>query len=137
VADCIYSAAGIRGVSSARCRVTLNTDLTYRTALCSVTRNRSVVALTVSRWLFLVYLPLKYIIHFRWCRLSCAWYIPSILSSTLYNTSHSLKCRLLNLHYHEVSLYTPMMCVKFHMHLQYAFSVVCLSNSSRNYFSGY
>jgi len=45
VAVCIDSSAGIRGVSSARCRVTLNTDLAYRTALCSVTRNRSVVAL--------------------------------------------------------------------------------------------
>jgi len=36
--------AGIRGVRSARCKVTLNIDLAYRTALCSVTRNTSVVA---------------------------------------------------------------------------------------------
>ena len=41
----IDSSAGIKGVRSARCEVTLNTDLAYRTALCSVTRNRSVVAL--------------------------------------------------------------------------------------------
>jgi len=101
--------AGIRGVRSARCKVTLNTDLSYRTALCSVTRNTSVVALTFSRWLFLMYLPWKYKIYFRWCRLSCTWYIPSIFSSTLSTTSHFQKCRLLNLHYHGV---------KFHLHLQ-------------------
>ena len=35
----------------ARCKVTRNTDLAYRTALCSVTSNRSVAALTVRRWL--------------------------------------------------------------------------------------
>ena len=44
----IDSSAGIRGVRSARCKVTINTDLAYRTALCSVTRYRSVVALMVS-----------------------------------------------------------------------------------------
>jgi hypothetical protein len=34
------SSAGIRGVRSAGCKVTLYTALAYRTALCSVTRNR-------------------------------------------------------------------------------------------------
>ena len=34
-------------------------------------------------------------IHFRWCRLSCTWYILYIFSSTLPTTFHSLKCRLL------------------------------------------
>jgi len=110
VAICIDSSAAIRSVSSARCRVTLNTDLAYRTALCSVTRNRSVVAL-VSRC-FLMYLLWKYKIYFQWCRLSCTWYIPSIFSSTLSTTSHSLKCRLLNPHYRAVPLCTPMICVK-------------------------
>ena len=43
----------------------------------------SIVALTVSRWLFLMYLPWKYKICFRWCRLSCTWCSPSIFSSTL------------------------------------------------------
>ena len=38
------------------------------------------------------------------------WYIPSISSSTLSTTSHSLKCRPLG-----VPLYTPMICVKFHL----------------------
>ena len=50
-------------------------------------------------------------IHFRWCRLPCTWYIPSIFSSTLSTTSHSLKFRLRNLHYHGVPLYTPTVCV--------------------------
>jgi len=59
VAICIDLSAGIRGAPSARCKVTRNTDLAYRTALCSVTSNRSVVALTVSRWLFLMYLLWK------------------------------------------------------------------------------
>ena len=97
VAICIDSSAGIRGVRSARCKVTRNTDLAYITALCSVNRNRYVVVLTVSRRLFLMYLPWKCKIYFRWCRLSCAWYIPFIFSSTLSTTSHSLKSRLLNL----------------------------------------
>jgi len=39
VAICIDSSAGIIGVRSAGCKVTLNTDLAYRTALCIVTRN--------------------------------------------------------------------------------------------------
>jgi hypothetical protein len=50
--------------------------------------------------------------------LSCIWYIPSIFSSTLSITSRSLKCRVLNLHYHVVPLYTPTICVKLHLHLQ-------------------
>ena len=37
---CIDSSAGFRGVRSARCKGTLNTDFTYITALCSVNRNR-------------------------------------------------------------------------------------------------
>ena len=45
MAICINSSAGIRGVHSARCKVTLNTDLAYRKARCRVSRNRSVVAL--------------------------------------------------------------------------------------------
>ena len=45
----------------------------------------------------LMYLPWKCKIYFRWCRLSCVWYIPSTLSIT----SHCLKCHL-NLHYHGV-----------------------------------
>jgi len=69
-----------------------------------VSPGTSVVALTVSRWLFLMYLPWKYKIHFRCRRLSCIWYIPSVSSSTLSTTSHSLKCHLLNLHYHAVVL---------------------------------
>jgi hypothetical protein len=32
--------AGITAVRSVRCKVSLRTDLAYRTALCSVTRNR-------------------------------------------------------------------------------------------------
>jgi len=56
VAICIDSSAGIRGVCSARCKLTINTDVAYKTALCSVTRNRSVVGVTVSCWLFLMYL---------------------------------------------------------------------------------
>ena len=51
MAICIDSSVGIRGVRSAKCKVTLSRDLAYRIALCIVTRNRSVVALTVSRWL--------------------------------------------------------------------------------------
>ena len=94
----IRQGAVIRGVHSARCKGTLNTDLAYRTALCSFTRNRSVVALTVSRWLFFMYLLSKYKIFFRWCSLYCTWYVPSIFSSTLSTTSHSLNGRLLNLH---------------------------------------
>jgi len=93
------------------------------TALCSVTRNGSVVALTVSRWLFLMYLPWKYKMYFRWCRLSCTWYIPSIVSSTLSTTSHSLKY-LLNLHYPGVPLYTPMFS------FAYIFSRCCLQYAS-------
>ena len=62
MAVCIASSAGVRGVRvrSARCKATLNTDIAYWTALCSVTRNRYVVALTVGRWLFLTYLQWKY-----------------------------------------------------------------------------
>ena len=47
MAICIYSSAGIRCVRSARCKATLSTDLAYRTALCSIIRNRSVVAVTL------------------------------------------------------------------------------------------
>ena len=43
------------------------------------------------------------------------------------HTSHSLKYLLLNLHYHVVPLYTPMICVMFHLQLQYLLYAVCLS----------
>jgi len=58
-AICIDSSAGFRGVRSTRCKVTLNT-VAYITALCRFTRNSSVVTLTVSFWLLLMYLPRKY-----------------------------------------------------------------------------
>jgi hypothetical protein len=53
VAVCIESSAGIRSALSARCKVTvtLNTDLAYTTALCSITRSRSIDALTARCWL--------------------------------------------------------------------------------------
>ena len=99
-----------------------NTKYWSRLQNSTVNRNRYVVVLTVSRRLFLMYLPWKYKIYFQWCRLSCTWYILSIFSSTLSTTSHSLKCRHLNRNYHGVPLYTSMIFIKFHLHLQH---VVC------------
>ena len=102
-----------------------------RSASCSVIRNRSVVALTVSRLLFLVYLPWKYKIYFRWCRLPCTWYIPSIFSSNLSTTSHaemspSLTCITMEFHCIPQWYVLSFTCI---------FSRCCLSTSSRKYFS--
>ena len=100
----IDSLAGMRGLCSARRKGTLNTDVTYRTALCIVNRNRSVVALTVSCCFFLMYLPWKCRTYFRCCRLSCTRYISSIFSYTPSTPSHFLKCCLLNLHLQYASV---------------------------------
>ena len=88
MAICIDSSAVIRGVRSTRCKVTLNTELAYRTAPCSVSRNicrRSdgqpltiLGVLTVEIW------------YTSGGADSCTWYIPSIFSSPLFTALFAL-----------------------------------------------
>ena len=69
---------------------------------CAVSPGTDLSSLWRSAADFLMYLLWKYKIYFWCCRLS-TWYIPSIFSSTLSTTSHSLKRRLLNLQWYVLS----------------------------------
>jgi hypothetical protein len=99
-------ADGIRGVRLAICKATLTEQrsaVPIRTDLSSLWRSAADSSQCSCRGN----------IYFRWWRLSCTCYIPSVISSTISASSHSLKCRL-----------------------QQVLFIVCLSTLSGNYFSG-
>ena len=125
VAICTDSSTGIRGVRTARCKVAVNADIAYRTALwrsaadCSLCTYRGNIGYTSDGAV---------------CSAPDTSHLFSVLPfpplPILWNAT------FLNLHYCAVPLYTPMLRVTFHLHLQFVLSAVCLSTSNRNCFSG-
>jgi len=100
--------AGIRGVRSARCKCW--SRLQNSTLHC---HQEQICRRSDGQLLTLLYVLTVEIYDI----LSCTWYSPSVFSSTLSTASHSVKCRLLNLHYHGVVL--SCTCIFIRCCLQY------------------